>query len=94
MYFVYMLANKTRKVLYVGVTNDLVRRVYEHKQQMQEGFSKEYHVDQMVYYEQFDEVAHAIEREKQLKTWHRDWKRRLVEKQNPFWKDLYKEICF
>ena len=94
MYYVYILANRYNTVLYVGVTNNLVRRIYEHKQNMVEGFSKKYHLHKLVYYEQIQDIGRAIEREKQLKTWHRDWKKRLVETINKDWNDLYKDVCF
>lgn len=67
--FVYILTNKSHTTLYIGITNNLIRRVYEHKQKAQEGFSKKYKVDKLVYYEQFTDIAYAIEREKQLKKW-------------------------
>ena len=93
MSFIYILTNKTHTVLYIGVTNDLKRRVWEHKQKMLEGFTKDYRVDHLIYYEQFTDIARAIEREKQLKTWHRSWKEHLINKLNPQWKDLYDDIC-
>ncbi len=93
MSYIYILTNKTRTVLYIGVTNDLKRRVWEHKQKMLEGFTKEYRTDRLVYYEQFDNIAKAIEREKQLKKWHRPWKEHLINKWNPQWNDLYDGIC-
>lgn len=93
MAFVYILSNKINTVLYIGVTNNLVRRVWEHKEKLVDGFTKKYAVEKLVYYEQFDDIINAIEREKELKTWHRPWKERLIKKQNPEWKDLYKDIC-
>jgi len=92
-YFVYILANKRNGTLYIGVTNDLVRRVYEHKQGMVEGFTKKYSVKQLVFFEETNDVESAITREKRLKKWNRRWKIELIEKQNPDWKDLYNEIA-
>ena len=94
MAFVYILANKTNTVLYVGVTNNLVRRVWEHKEKLVDGFTKKYQVNKLVHYELYDNIAYAIQREKQLKQWHRNWKENLINKNNPKWLDLYKEICF
>ena len=87
-YFVYILTNKTNKVLYIGVTNNLVRRMYEHKNKLVEGFSMKYNVDKLVYYEVTNDIRSAIEREKQLKNWHRQWKINLINSFNPDWKDL------
>ena len=75
-------------VLYIGVTNNLLRRVYEHKQGMLDGFTKRYKLHKVVYYESFSQVKDAIAREKQLKHWHREWKENLIREQNPQWKDL------
>ena len=94
MAYIYILTNEHNTVLYVGVTNDLVRRIYEHKQNMVEGFSKRYQLHKLVYYEQIQHIGQAIEREKQLKQWHRKWKNRLIETINKNWNDLYKEVCF
>ena len=74
--------------MYIGVTNNLERRVYEHKHELVEGFTKSYHVHKLVYYEETCDVRAALEREKQLKNWHRDWKQNLVKQMNPEWKDL------
>jgi putative endonuclease len=79
--------------LYLGVTNDLVRRVYEHRTKAVEGFTKRYAVDKLVWFEIHDNVEAAITREKELKKWRRDWKIRLIEEQNPEWTDLYPGIC-
>ena len=87
-YFVYILANWNHSVLYIGVTNDLQRRVYEHRQELVEGFTKKYHVHKLVYYEQTGDVKAALAREKQLKGWRREKKEALVETMNPDWKDL------
>ena len=86
-YYVYILASKKDGVLYIGVTNDLVRRVYEHKQNFIEGFTKKYHVHYLVYYETTQDINAALQRKKQLKKWNRKWKIDLIEKDNPDWKD-------
>ncbi len=90
--FVYMMSNKQDGVLYIGVTSDIVKRVYEHKNDFVDGFTKQYNLKNLVYYEAYDEIEEAIKREKQLKNWHRDWKIELVNKQNPHWEDLYESI--
>ncbi|SHK43358.1 putative endonuclease [Bradyrhizobium lablabi] len=82
-YYVYILANRIGGTLYIGVTNDLVRRVYEHRQKQVESFTKKYGVDRLVYFEQFDDAENAIKREKRLKRWNRAWKIRLIEEHNP-----------
>jgi len=86
--FVYILASKPRGTLYIGVTNDVVRRGVQHREGMAEGFTKKYGVKLLVYYEAFDEVLLAIQREKSLKRWPRAWKLNLVERLNPHWHDL------
>jgi putative endonuclease len=91
-YYVYILASKINGTLYVGVTNDLVKRVYEHRQDFVDGFTKKYHVHNLVYFEECGDSLSAITREKQIKKWNRDWKIELIEKKNPEWRDLYKEI--
>jgi len=91
-FYVYILASRKHGTIYVGVTNDLVRRVYEHKQKLVPGFTKDYGVDKLVYYEIFDDPESAIVREKRLKRWKRDWKISLIETSNPNWEDLYLEI--
>lgn len=88
MYYVYILTNKTNHVLYTGVTNDLVRRIAEHKSGINEGFTKKYQVNKLVYYECFGEIKDAIAREKQIKKHLRSWKITLIENQNPQWQDL------
>ena len=90
-YAVYILASKRNGTLYVGFTSDLIKRVFEHKNDLVEGFTKKYGVHQLVYYEQTEDVKSAIQREKQLKKWNRSWKIELIEKMNPEWKDLYDE---
>ncbi len=91
-YYIYMLSNKPLGVLYVGVTNNLIRRVYEHKNNIVEGFTKKYKLHKLVYYEMTENVESAILREKQLKNWHRNWKINLIESLNPNWDDLYNKI--
>jgi putative endonuclease len=92
-YYVYILASKKDGVLYVGVTNDLIKRIYEHKNNLVDGFTQRYHVHRLVYFESTDDVNVAIAREKTLKKWNRAWKVRLIEKENPDWSDLYDEIA-
>ena len=89
---VYIMASQRNGTLYIGVTSDLVKRVWEHKNDLAEGFTKQHQVHQLVYYELHGEMAQAIIREKQLKKWNRDWKLRLIEELNPDWRDLYDEI--
>ena len=91
-YFVYMLASQKNGTLYVGVTNDLIRRVYEHKSKSVPGFTSRYGVDRLVWFDQTDSVESAISTEKRLKRWNRAWKMALIEKANPDWRDLYPEI--
>ena len=87
-YYVYILANWNNKVLYIGVTSDLERRVYEHKMQLVDGFTKKYNVHKLVYYEATSDVKAALEREKQLKGWVRAKKDMLIAQMNPAWEDL------
>ena len=89
---VYILASKKGGTLYIGVTSDLVKRIYEHKNDFIDGFSKEYHVHMLVYFELHESMEEAIKKEKQLKKWNRQWKIELIEKENSEWKDLYPEI--
>jgi putative endonuclease len=91
-YYVYILASKEDGTLYIGVTNDLVKRVWEHKNDLADGFTKKYHVHQLVYFESTTDIESAIAREKQMKKWNRDWKIKLIEEKNPDWKDLYNDI--
>ncbi len=88
-YYVYILASKRNGTLYIGMTNDLIRRVNEHKNDLIEGFTKKYGVHKLVYFEQTSDIESAIQREKRLKKWNRQWKLDLIEKENPEWKDLY-----
>ncbi len=92
-YYVYILASKIGGTLYIGVTNNLIRRVYEHRQKLAEGFTKRYDVAKLVYYEVHSDVEAAITREKQMKKWNRAWKVRLIEEDNPNWDDLYPRIA-
>ena len=84
-----MLTNKSNKVIYIGVTNNLERRMYEHKNKIIDGFTKKYNLTKLVYFETTDSIESAIRREKQLKNWHRDWKVKLINDFNPDWRDLY-----
>jgi len=90
-YYVYLLANKIRGTLYIGMTNDLQRWVYEHKTGIRKGFTEKYGVNKLVYFETFQLVNEAIDREKNLKKWKRDWKILLIEKENKPWLDLAKD---
>jgi putative endonuclease len=90
-YFVYILASERNGTLYIGVTNNLERRLYEHKNDLIEGFSSKYNIKRLVYFEQTTDVIAAITREKQIKKWERSWKLRLIEESNPLWKDLSQE---
>ena len=92
MYFVYIITNKRYGTLYVGVTRDLVRRIYEHRSGFVEGFSKRHDLGQLVWYEAHEDVLAAIAREKLIKKWHRDWKVNLVQAGNPGWVNLYESI--
>ncbi|PTR08142.1 putative endonuclease [Nitrosospira sp. Nsp5] len=89
---VYILASKRNGTLYIGVTSNLVKRVWEHKQNLGEGFTRKYGVHTLVYFEMHDEMTEAIRREKQLKKWNRLWKIELIEKTNPDWRDLWQGI--
>jgi len=91
--YVYLLANKHNNVLYTGVTSDLIRRVYEHKNKLVKGFTQKYNVDRLVYYEACANIVVAIEREKQIKAWSRKKKDDLINALNPEWDDLYHSIC-
>jgi len=88
----YILASKRNGTLYIGVTSNLVQRVWQHKNNQVEGFTKKYDVHLLVYYELHDTMEHAITREKQLKKWNRDWKVRLIEEKNSTWQDLWEAI--
>jgi putative endonuclease len=92
-YWVYIVVNGLGGTLYIGVTNDLIRRVHEHKNKVAEGFTKKYDLDRLLYFEAFDDIENAIRREKRLKKWNRAWKIRLIEETNPNWTDLYPSIA-
>ena len=91
-YYVYILASGKNGTLYIGVTSDLVKRVYEHKQGLIKGFTKKYAIYTLIYYEIINDINSAITREKHIKKWNREWKLNLIEKYNPEWRDLYKNI--
>ncbi len=91
-YYVYILASKRNGTLYVGITNDLIKRVYEHKNSLVDGFTKKYNVKMLVFYESTEDVLSAIAREKCIKKWNRLWKIKFIEETNPDWKDLSLEL--
>ncbi len=91
-YYVYIMASKRNGMLYIGVTSELIKRVYEHKNDFVEGFTNKYHIHNLVYFETARDIDSAISREKQLKKWNREWKISLIEKQNPGWRDLYPDL--
>ena len=91
-YFIYILASKKNGTLYIGVTNNLMRRLDEHKNDLADGFTKKYNIKTLVYYEYTESIESAITREKQMKEWRRSWKIELIEKSNPEWKDLSLDI--
>ena len=91
-YYVYILTRKRNSTFYVGVTNNLIRRTYEHKMALVEGFTKKYQIKMLVYYEQFEDIYLAIAREKVIKKWKRQYKINAIESINPEWKDLYYEL--
>ncbi|MCQ2107977.1 MAG: GIY-YIG nuclease family protein [Fibrobacter sp.] len=91
-YYTYILFNKRQGCLYTGVTNNLVKRVFEHKSGLHEGFTKKYEVNKLGYYEEYNDIRLAISREKQLKAGNRSQKIHLIESKNPFWNDLYEEL--
>ena len=91
-YYVYILASSLGGTLYIGVTNNIIRRVFEHQSDVVAGFTKQYGVKRLVYFEQYDDIENAIRREKRLKKWNRSWKIRLIEESNPNWDDLYPKI--
>ena len=92
-FYVYILASRIGGTLYIGVTNDLIRRVFEHQQKVVDSFTKRHDVTRLVYFEVFEDIEQAIRREKRLKKWPRAWKISLIEKENPDWIDLYPEIA-
>lgn len=89
---VYILASQRNGTLYIGVTSDLIKRIWEHKNDVVEGFTQKYKVHQLVYFEQHQDMLAAITREKQIKKWNRAWKLALIEKNNPDWRDLWPDI--
>ena len=91
-YFLYILASKRNGTLYIGVTNNLLKRVHQHKNDVTEGFTRKYNVHSLVYYEVFNRIQDAITREKQMKKWKRQWKMELIEKSNPNWEDLFESL--
>jgi putative endonuclease len=92
-YYVYILASRRDGAIYVGITNDLVRRTYEHRSKAVPGFTAKYNITRLVWFEIYDDLISAISREKESKKWKRAWKVQLVEKTNPTWDDLYESIC-
>ena len=91
-YYVYIIASQKNGTIYIGVTSDLIQRVYKHKNKLIKGFTSQHNVSLLVYFESTTDVHSAIAREKQLKNWHRAWKIALIEKSNPYWNDLYTGI--
>ncbi len=92
-FHIYILASKRNGTLYVGITGSLVKRIYEHKHDLVDGFTKKYQVHDLVWYDACQAAETAITREKQIKAWKRSWKLKLIEESNPDWKDLYEDIC-
>ena len=86
------MSNRKNGTLYIGITSNLIKRVYEHKEKLADGFTKKYGLNKLIYFELFDSIEEAIKREKQLKKWKRAWKIELIEKTNPDWEDLYEDI--
>ena len=91
--YVYIMASGMYGTLYTGVTSNLIRRVWEHREEMVDGFTKEYGVKNLVWFEQHADIYAAITREKQIKKWEREWKIRLIQQTNPLWRDLFPDIC-
>jgi putative endonuclease len=92
-FYVYILCSKRNGTLYIGVTSDIIKRVYQHKNNLIDGFTKKYNIHHLVWFEKHESPESAIKREKQIKKWERKWKLQLIEKDNPDWNDLYKNIC-
>jgi len=92
-FYIYILCNKRNGTLYTGITSDLIKRIYEHRNKLVNGFTKKYHVHRLVWYEIHEVIESALSREKQIKKWKRKWKLELIEKHNPEWNDLYENIC-
>jgi putative endonuclease len=91
-FYVYILASEKNGTLYVGITSDLIKRIYEHKNNIVKGFTEKYKVHKLVYYEECNDIYEAIQREKQVKRWYRKWKIELIENFNPEWEDLYYKL--
>ncbi len=91
-FYVYILSNQSNRVVYTGVTSNLVRRIWQHKNKVADGFTSKYNVNKLVYFENHDDAENAIKREKNIKDWKRAWKNELIEKENPDWRDLYDDI--
>ena len=91
-YYVYILVSRKNGTLYIGVTNDLVRRIYEHKNNIIDGFTKKYRIHKLIYYEETSDIKSAIIREKRIKKWNRQWKINLIQAVNPQWRDLYFDL--
>ena len=91
--YVYIMASGLYGTLYIGVTSDLIRRVWQHRESVVDGFTSEYCVKRLVWFEQHTDIYSAITREKQIKKWRRDWKIELIQKNNPLWRDLFSDIC-
>ena len=91
-FWVYILASKPNGVLYIGVPSDLIKRIYQHREKVVDGYTKQYHVSKLVYFEEYENAEFAITREKRLKKWYRSMKIDLIEKQNPLWEDLYPSL--
>jgi putative endonuclease len=91
-YYTYIITNKRNGTFYTGVTNNLAKRIFEHKEKMVDGFTKKYDLSKLVYYEIYDDVRNAIDREKMIKKWRRKIKLEAIEKMNPDWRDLYFEL--
>jgi putative endonuclease len=92
-YFVYIIASRKDGAIYIGVSNDIVRRIYEHRNNVVPGFASKYNITRLVWFEMYDDPISAISREKELKKWKRSWKVQLIEAENPQWNDLYDSIC-
>jgi len=92
-YYVYLLANQRNGILYTGVTSNLVQRSWQHRNKLQAGFTQKHDIHHLVWYETHTDIISAIAREKLIKRWHRKWKIRLIEVMNPYWRDLFEDIC-
>jgi putative endonuclease len=92
-YYVYIMTNRKEGSLYIGITNNLARRAYEHREKLVSGFTQKYNLHRLVYYETYQTAQEAIQREKNMKEWKRAWKTELIETMNPDWRDLYEELA-